>query len=244
MSWQVIYHYADEAAALPVFDGTAKAYDRADRLELINPAGEVVDTLYVTDDAAIAAGYAGRGEDGYGVPSAAGRATAAPRSPFDFGTDAGARQTSAGQATADDTGQALSPGAAMAAAVEAFYGGESAPLPLGVRAHAGATNAVDSPATRYRLVNTEALHAAHPDTFWIAARAVRADLQVGQYAKLCFEPADGSGGGERMWVLITAVDENGYYTGTLDNNPFDPEGLGVQADDTVSFGPEHIYDLG
>lgn len=49
MSWKVVYHYADdngEDAAQMVFNGISRAYDRAARLELVSPEGEVVDTIY------------------------------------------------------------------------------------------------------------------------------------------------------------------------------------------------------
>jgi hypothetical protein len=56
MSWKVVYHYTDQEDAEQVFDGVSRAYDRADRLELVDETGNVVETIYVTYDAAKAAG--------------------------------------------------------------------------------------------------------------------------------------------------------------------------------------------
>jgi len=45
---------------------------------------------------------------------------------------------------------------------------------------------------------------------------------------------------ERMWVIVNSINEDGSYTGTLDNDPFHIKDL--KAGDKVIFKREHIID--
>lgn len=75
---------------------------------------------------------------------------------------------------------------------------------------------------------------------------IRDNLAVGMLVKLVFrfaaEDADrGDGQCERMWVNITAIDEeNDCYVGALDN---DPHHAAAKYGDTVAFHSLHVADL-
>lgn len=75
---------------------------------------------------------------------------------------------------------------------------------------------------------------------------VRNSLPVGSYAKLLFrfaaETADRNDNEtERMWVLIVELDENGYYVGTLANDPNHDRVL--KCGETIHFHPSHVMDI-
>lgn len=93
---------------------------------------------------------------------------------------------------------------------------------------------------------TEA-HAAAPATFWIPEATARANLQVGDFAKLIFEIAvdnpEEPVSVERMWVIVREID-GGRYFGLLDNEPDsiaanDEFWLGTE----VPFRPDHVIDI-
>ena len=93
----------------------------------------------------------------------------------------------------------------------------------------------------YTLLDAEKQNAKYPDTFEIPDLADRLAIPVGQWAKLCFESADG---GERMWVKVTVIrtDADGTtYTGTLDNEPVVIPRLRLH--DEVTFSPQHVLDI-
>lgn len=103
----------------------------------------------------------------------------------------------------------------------------------------------------WELESAEARLEAHPE-FEIPDRSVRANLRIGQLAKLLFrlegEEEDGTAAVqvERMWVRVSEVlDES--YIGILDNQPasYEPETetylvLGTE----IPFAPEHVIDVG
>lgn len=74
----------------------------------------------------------------------------------------------------------------------------------------------------------------------------RENRKVGDYVKLLFRFAKEDakrkdGQVERMWVRITKVDDqNGYYTGKLDN---DPQHRAAKCGDLLTFHPLHIADI-
>lgn len=75
--------------------------------------------------------------------------------------------------------------------------------------------------------------------------SVREDLPNGEYAKLVFrfaaenfEREDNQC--ERIWVQVKDRDENGYYFGTIEN---DPHHDSAKYGDLVSFHPSHIADV-
>lgn len=72
---------------------------------------------------------------------------------------------------------------------------------------------------------------------------VRNSLPVGTYVKLLFrfagEKAERKDNEtERMWVLVTGVDDNGYYVGTLENDPHHADVL--NCGDTIHFHSSHV----
>lgn len=75
---------------------------------------------------------------------------------------------------------------------------------------------------------------------------VREQLAIGSCVKLVFRFAaeDGAredGQCERMWVLVTGIDEEeSWYTGTIENAPQHPA---AKYGDLISFHPLHVADL-
>lgn len=87
------------------------------------------------------------------------------------------------------------------------------------------------------LTDAEELNRKHPTTFKIPSKAVRDNLQVGHYAKLCFDDK------ERMWVLVEKriVTKAGIkYKGVLNN---DPVVVRMKDGDEVHFEPRHVYSV-
>jgi hypothetical protein len=75
---------------------------------------------------------------------------------------------------------------------------------------------------------------------------VRNNLPVGTYVKLLFrfaaenaERKDNET--ERMWVLITELDDDEYYVGTLENDPNHDDVLSFG--DTIHFHPLHVMEI-
>lgn len=72
---------------------------------------------------------------------------------------------------------------------------------------------------------------------------IRESLVVGQYVKLLFRfraenASREDNDTERMWVLITELDNDGFYVGTLENDPQHNDVL--KYGDTIRFHPLHI----
>ena len=101
----------------------------------------------------------------------------------------------------------------------------------------------------WELISAEDRNANHPDTFQIPARAKRESLAPGDAAKLLFDietRKDGrvvDRGVDRMWVIVKNRTDGGYI-GVLDNNPGIAENLRLREGDYISFGPEHIAEIG
>ena len=89
----------------------------------------------------------------------------------------------------------------------------------------------------FELVDAEAWHAEHPDSYWIPPLEVRANLTVGNYAKLDFRYSEREG--ECMWVEITEVKPRGYVGSLRNHTLYDvdlPYGVRIQ------FEFRHIID--
>ncbi|MDC7716664.1 hypothetical protein PQU95_05480 [Vogesella sp. DC21W] len=98
------------------------------------------------------------------------------------------------------------------------------------------------------LVSGEERHNTSPSTFELPSLADRKSLKPGQGAKLIFmiegEEEDGtvSTSTERMWVIVTSREADGYM-GILDNQPasLPPEtGFYLCQGAEVPFLPEHV----
>lgn len=88
--------------------------------------------------------------------------------------------------------------------------------------------------------------AQHRDDLNPPPEEVRNDLPVGAYVKLLFRFAPETSERqnnqtERMWVLITEVSEDGYYVGTLENDPQHEQSL--SCGDMVVFHPLHVMQI-
>lgn len=97
----------------------------------------------------------------------------------------------------------------------------------------------------YTLLDGEAQNRAHPDTFEIPSEAERTTLISGDWVKLSFqstlEVPVPFNGGERMWVKVTEVVDQGKYVGSLDNDPVIIQGL--NCGDRVEFEAKHVISL-
>ena len=88
------------------------------------------------------------------------------------------------------------------------------------------------------MIDAEERSRLYPDKFQIPDISVRLCGQPGCLAKIGFDhPEDG---GERFWVEIVEVRENGEYIGRVDND-LDPM-WGISYNDFVLFAPRHIMD--
>ena len=93
----------------------------------------------------------------------------------------------------------------------------------------------------YTLDDAEDVHEQYPDTFWIPARKVRENLEVGQLVKLLFRISNGSEEQvERMWVEITKITDDGYE-GILDNDPYCTKR--ITAGLKVNFQAKHVIEV-
>jgi uncharacterized protein YegJ (DUF2314 family) len=88
------------------------------------------------------------------------------------------------------------------------------------------------------LDDAEERHREAPDTFLIPTVEARRNLEPGQIVKLLFViPADPEEQVERMWVVVTGREGDGYI-GELDNQPVSSNQLrpGMK----VRFEPRHV----
>lgn len=91
----------------------------------------------------------------------------------------------------------------------------------------------------YHLANGEALNAANPTTFLIPSLSDRTSLVVGDIAKMTFS-CQGCELSERMWVIVTKLNRDGSYVGTLDNDPMQ---LPLKWKMRVDFEPRHVINI-
>jgi hypothetical protein len=94
----------------------------------------------------------------------------------------------------------------------------------------------------WRLVDSEELAKQYKYTYYKPSRKITNQLKVGNLAKLNFQFESTNNedpSGERMWVIITEVNQN-TFKGTLDNNPFYLSELYYQ--DEIEFEHKHIID--
>jgi len=108
---------------------------------------------------------------------------------------------------------------------------------------------LDSTKGGWKLISAEDRNEAHPDSFHIPTRQKRESLKPGEAAKLLFYiETEEKGrivdrGVDRMWVIIKARSEEGYV-GILDNNPGVAENLRLREGDLITFGAEHVAEIG
>jgi uncharacterized protein YegJ (DUF2314 family) len=101
----------------------------------------------------------------------------------------------------------------------------------------------------WELISAEDRNATHPDTFQIPAREKRESLAPGDAARLLFDIETREEGRvvdrgvDRMWVIVKGRTEGGYI-GVLDNDPGAAENLRLREGDNITFGPEHIAEIG
>lgn len=79
----------------------------------------------------------------------------------------------------------------------------------------------------------------NPDSFYLPSRTELSNIKVGNSVKLWFDSPISSGGGERLWAVITAIDGN-RLTGTVDNGPHQ---VPLSFGDIINFRRHHIMDI-
>jgi hypothetical protein len=111
-----------------------------------------------------------------------------------------------------------------------------------VQRHTGAGPAGIVPSPKYRLLDGEALHNAHPDTFQIPTEEARRDLRPGNWAKLGFEILNSINDykDERMWVTVDESNSS-VYRGTLRSDPV--HNVGAVLGDRITFAPQHVLNV-
>lgn len=94
----------------------------------------------------------------------------------------------------------------------------------------------------WKLENAVEIQKEAPYTFYRPSDNVIKQLEPGKATvKLIFQfecDDPNTPAAERMWVIIDSIDENGFFLGTLDNDPFYIKDL--KAGDQVMFKKEHI----
>lgn len=88
------------------------------------------------------------------------------------------------------------------------------------------------------LIDGNVRNAQHPSSFFIPDDDEKHSLKVGSFVKLGFETVDR--GGERMWVEITDILEDGSMIGTLVNTPIFTN---LSWGDKVHFELRHVLAL-
>lgn len=97
--------------------------------------------------------------------------------------------------------------------------------------------------TRWQLADAVAMNTRYPEDFWIPSTSQILFLRPTDIVKLIFEPrkADDELVGERMWVTITEVKEDGFI-GTLNNDPIVWHEY-LSNGETIYFSAENIIDI-
>ena len=100
-------------------------------------------------------------------------------------------------------------------------------------AAAAASSASGAPSYDVKFVDAQAMHAAHPDSFWAPSRAELRAIRPGYTVKVCCNS-------ERFWVDITRV-RGQEVSGTIANvlvceQPFN-------SGDLIHFHKKNIFDL-
>src|SRR5690606_38028866 len=77
-------------------------------------------------------------------------------------------------------------------------------------------------------------------------KEIRENLAIGAYVKLIFrfaaeKAARNDDEVERMWVRVTAIDEQENYVGILDNDPLHK--LVLACGKTIHFHPSHVMSM-
>lgn len=101
-------------------------------------------------------------------------------------------------------------------------------------------HSVPIPPTSWQLVDAQKMNREHPDTFHIPTEEEINMLTVGSFVKLGFEVNDDDATSERMWVEVTAR-ENDDFIGELNNDPATIRGLKYK--DVITFKALNIMSV-
>jgi hypothetical protein len=94
---------------------------------------------------------------------------------------------------------------------------------------------VDVPQREYSLFDYD-VHSTRHNDLQVPGLAFRMNRQPGDYVQLIFKQAGAKP--ERMWVQIVSASGNGWYTGTLENDPLNMTAL--KCGDSVTFAAANI----
>ena len=87
---------------------------------------------------------------------------------------------------------------------------------------------------KYELINAEEIQEENPDTFELPSEDVLNNIQKRDSVQMIFEP------GERMWVTVIGIHEEGTYTGLLDSYPVMAD---IEYGNVITFERKHIIDV-
>ena len=97
----------------------------------------------------------------------------------------------------------------------------------------------------WTLLSGEERHDLFPEKFRIPGRSERESLSPGDAAQLLFDIETKEGGlvidrgVDRMWVIVKRRTGD-IYSGILDSDPGQAEGLSLRPGTEVTFRPEHV----
>jgi len=94
------------------------------------------------------------------------------------------------------------------------------------------------------LIDAAKVASEHPDTFHRPPSKEIGAVRPGDFVKLLFGISDATPGGpdaERMWVIVSSVENNGQFSGRLRNEPHSIRSLKVN--DEIAFEANHIIDI-
>ena len=87
---------------------------------------------------------------------------------------------------------------------------------------------------KYELINAEEIQEENPDTFELPSEDVLNNIQKRDSVQMIFET------GERMWVTVIGIHEEGTYTGLLDSYPVMTD---IEYGNVITFERKHIIDV-
>lgn len=86
------------------------------------------------------------------------------------------------------------------------------------------------------FINGEEMAREHPETFEIPTLEERSSVKPGQFIKV-------GANGERFWLRVASVMEDGSYCGIVDNDLVRSDEHGLYLGDDVIVGKEHVLDI-
>jgi hypothetical protein len=94
-----------------------------------------------------------------------------------------------------------------------------------------------------RLLDGVERNARNPQTFEIPSASEKASVRPGQWVKIGIESYESGSPGERFWVQVEQITEDGALLGRVDNDLEYTATHGVQYNDRLKLEPRHILSI-